>query len=147
MEQYSYYLDIRFSDVEKAEHFYSETSNLIEWLSEYYDDTKIDFPNFYSKGFKRNFLIRELSEEIDFWENNELPIVELDSNFTIKLYTETFAIFLSEVAERYGIDEIDLEELISGEDKEMEIPFDDDEYSVSNEEFYEDNSFNDLNEY
>jgi len=147
MEQYSYYLDITFLETESAEDFYNETSNLIEWLSEYYDDAKIDLPNFFKRDFKRNTLIKETLEEIEFWETNELPVIELDSNFTIKLYTETFAIFLSEIAENYGIEEIDLQELISGEDKEMEIPFDDDEYTISNEEFYEDNSFNDLNEY
>jgi len=147
MEQYSYYLDISFSDTENAEKFYIETSNLIEWLSEYYDDSKVDFPNFYNKGIKRSTLIKEILEEIEIWEDNDLPVVELESSFTIKSYTEAFAIFLSEIAENYGIEDIELQELISDEDKDMEISFDDDEYIGPSEEFYEDDSFSELNEY
>jgi len=147
MEQYAYSLDIKFSNPEDAEKFYQETSNLIEWLFEYYDDNKIDLPNFYNKNFKKLSLIREILEEIEYWENHELPTVELDDTLVVKSYTETFVIFLSEIAEGYEIEEIDIQELISDEDKDMEIPFDDDEYTVSNEDFYEDNSFNELNDY
>jgi len=147
MERYAYNLDIRFLNPEDAEEFYRETSNLIEWLSEYYDDSKMDLPNFYNQNFNKNSLVRELLEEIEFWENNELPTIEFDDTIIINSYTESFVIFLSEIAEKYPIEEIEIQELISDEDKDMEIPFDDDEYSVSNEDFYEDSSFNELNDY
>ncbi len=147
MERYAYNLDIKFLNPEDAEEFYQETSNLIEWLYEYYDDDKIILPNFYNQNFNKNSLIRELLEEIEFWENNELPTVELDDTVSINSYTESFVIFLSEISEKYIIDEIEIQELITDEDKDMEISFNDDEYTVSNEDFYEDNSFNELNEY
>lgn len=147
MERYAYNLDIKFLNPEDAEEFYQETSNLIEWLAEYYDDNKIVLPSFYEQSFNRNSLIRELLEEIEFWEDNELPTVELDDTVSINSYTESFVIFLSEISEKYIISEIEIQELITDEDKDMEIPLDDDEYSISNEDFYEDNSFNELNEY
>jgi hypothetical protein len=152
MEQYAYYLDIKFSNIENAVEFYEETSNLIEWLSEYYDDSKVDLPNFYNQNLEKENLIKEILEEIELWENNDLPVVQLNDNLTVKTYTEAFAIFLSEIAEKYGIEEIDLQELISDDDTNMESAFDDseddeDEYSTSNEEFYDDNSFNELNDY
>jgi len=148
MVQYSYSLDIKFSNLEDAEFFYAETSNLIEWLSEYYDDSKVELPAFFNKEFNREELIGELLEEIEFWVDNDLPTVEFEDSVIIRTYTESFATFLSQIAEEFDLDEIELEEIISEEDGDMEMIFDDgDDYPSQNEDFYDDSSFSEFNDY
>ncbi len=145
VESYAYHMEIKFSDVDNALFFYTETLAFIDWLSENHGISS-DVPDFFNLGIPFSKYLSELTEEVDHWSTKELPLVEEDEIIIVEAYTDYFISLLSEIAEEYEIESIDIDELISEEDLATEIVFEEDEYESSDNIGLE-SSFDDVEEF
>jgi len=145
VESYAYRVDIRFTNGEELLFFYDELLVLIDWLAENYG-LSTEVPDFFGLDFPFQDYLAELGEEIDNWNSKELPTVEEDDSLIIEAYTDYFVSMISELAENYDIESIEVDELISEEDLATEIVFEEDEYESSDTIGLE-SSFDDIEEF
>ncbi len=149
--RYQYSVDIRFGSSDVADFFYEESISFVEWLSENYG-IETTAPTFYNMEISFENFTSEIEEELEVWQDDGLPILDYNEAMNLvsfKIYTEAFGTFISEIAEDFNPESIDIQEIMSEDEEDDDyMNFGDDEYiadeTPSN---FEDDSYDDFDDY